>query len=271
MKKCSKCGEEKELSEFNKRTKSKDGYNCACKICDKNYRENNKDALREKRKQRILENREVILSKRREDRKRNNKEVLKKEKIYRAKTKDKKKRHLKVYREINKEELALKRKEYRLRTKEHRKEQQREYYLNNKEKIDTRKKEYYKNNKERLIKKGVEASNQRKKRDPNFKLTCNLRCRLLDAVKNQGGIKSSGTFDLLGCSAQEVRTHLEKQFKEGMSWENHGVFGWHIDHIIPCTAFDLTDPEQQKLCFHYSNLQPLWREENLKKGNKILE
>ncbi len=67
-----------------------------------------------------------------------------------------------------------------------------------------------------------------------------------------------------------AREHLEKQFKEGMTWENHGLYGWHIDHIIPCASFDLTDLEQQKKCFHYTNLQPLWAKENLIKGVKIL-
>jgi hypothetical protein len=63
--------------------------------------------------------------------------------------------------------------------------------------------------------------------------------------------------------------HLEKQFKNGMTWENRGFNGWHIDHIIPISSFDLTDIEQQKICFHYSNLQPLWAKENILKSNKI--
>ena len=54
-----------------------------------------------------------------------------------------------------------------------------------------------------------------------------------------------------------------------MTWENHGRYGWHIDHIMPCSSFDLTDPEQQKKCFHYTNLQPLWAHENMSKGAKI--
>ncbi len=56
-----------------------------------------------------------------------------------------------------------------------------------------------------------------------------------------------------------------------MTWENHGRHGWHIDHIIPCAAFDLTDPEQQKKCFHYTNYQPLYTLENLKKGDRIIQ
>jgi hypothetical protein len=78
------------------------------------------------------------------------------------------------------------------------------------------------------------------------------------------------TFDLLGCNISEAKEHLEKQFKEGMIWENHGTHGWHIDHIIPCASFDLTYPEQQKKCFHYTNLQPLWAKENMSKGSNII-
>ena len=78
------------------------------------------------------------------------------------------------------------------------------------------------------------------------------------------------TLDLLGCSVEELWIHLEKQFTAGMTRENHGRNGWHIDHIIPCASFDLSDPEQQSQCFHYTNLQPLWAEDNIKKGNKII-
>ena len=69
--------------------------------------------------------------------------------------------------------------------------------------------------------------------------------------------------DLLGCSIQDARRYLEDQFTKGMSWENHGE--WHIDHRKPCASFDLTNVEEQRVCFHYTNLQPLWASENLSK------
>lgn len=102
------------------------------------------------------------------------------------------------------------------------------------------------------------------KSNPEFKLTRNLRKRVWDAL--QGTCKSAKTLELLGCSASELRQHLEKQFVPGMSWENYGPV-WHVDHIKPCAKFDLTDPTQQRECFHYSNLQPLWALENIKKGD----
>jgi hypothetical protein len=91
--------------------------------------------------------------------------------------------------------------------------------------------------------------------------------RLHDAlIKTQ--TPSLGTLELLGCTIQELKIHLESQFEEGMSWENYSKAGWHVDHIRPCASFDLTDPTQQKQCFHYSNLQPLWAKDNLSKGSK---
>ena len=101
--------------------------------------------------------------------------------------------------------------------------------------------------------------------DPAFKLKHNLRKRLRHAL--QGQAKSARTQELLGCTVEELRAHLEAQFKPGMTWENYGE--WHIDHIRPCASFDLTDPEQQRACFHYTNLQPLWAQENIRKGAKF--
>jgi len=75
--------------------------------------------------------------------------------------------------------------------------------------------------------------------------------------------------ELIGCSVEVLWSHIESQFTTGMTKENYGVHGWHIDHIIPCDSFDFSDPEQQKQCFHYTNLQPLWAKDNIAKSNKI--
>lgn len=95
----------------------------------------------------------------------------------------------------------------------------------------------------------------------NRYLAKNLRSRMYSALK--GACKSFGLLDLLGCSMEQFRRHTEVQFKPGMSWDNYGQ--WHMDHKKPCVKFDLSKPEEQKACFHYSNLQPLWAEENLAK------
>jgi len=102
--------------------------------------------------------------------------------------------------------------------------------------------------------------------DLNFRMLGNLRTRIYHAMKKD--TKGKKTKELLGCSIQEFKIYLESKFREGMSWDNYGKYGWHIDHIIPCSMFDLTNFEQQKKCFHYSNLQPLWAVDNLKKYNK---
>lgn len=100
------------------------------------------------------------------------------------------------------------------------------------------------------------------------KIRTALHARVTEALRWSGIQKSAHTADLIGCTIEELRAHLESQFVEGMSWDNWARDGWHIDHIRPCASFDLTDEAQQRECFHYTNLQPLWATENLQKGAK---
>lgn len=110
---------------------------------------------------------------------------------------------------------------------------------------------------------------RREARDPNFKIRRRLSTRIYIAVKLQRADKTGSARDLLGCSPQELRVYLEGKFKPGMTWKNYGQ--WHVDHIKPCAKFDLTDPDQQRACFHFTNLQPLWARENLIKSAKYGE
>mgnify|MGYP001820701080 CR=1 FL=1 len=154
-----------------------------------------------------------------------------------------------------------------------------EYELKNKDKISKRRRERYANNRERELavnRKWAEQNKdrireisrkyQQHQRDNtiNYKLRCNLKNRIYDAVKNN--TKSKRTMELLGCSIEYLKQYLFEQFQDGMSWDNYGE--WHIDHIRPCASFDLSDPKQQQACFHYTNLQPLWAIDNLKKQDK---
>jgi hypothetical protein len=109
----------------------------------------------------------------------------------------------------------------------------------------------------------------RKKRmseDIEFKLRSTLSHRLLSALK--GGYKHGTTVDLLGCSIKEFKNYLEKLFQPGMCWKNHGIHGWHIDHIKPMSKFNLSKLEEQREACHYTNLQPLWALDNIRKSNK---
>ena len=102
----------------------------------------------------------------------------------------------------------------------------------------------------------------------DFKLRGILRCRLRLAL--DGLTKSARTMELIGCSTEELRRHLELKWSKGMSWDNYGgKTGWQIDHILPCASFDLSKPENQRICFHFTNLQPLWARENRAKGIKV--
>lgn len=74
--------------------------------------------------------------------------------------------------------------------------------------------------------------------------------------------------ELLGCTLEEFKSHIEKQFDDKMTWENYGAY-WHVDHIIPCASFDLTKEDDQRRCFHYTNMQPLEAHANMRKGAKM--
>ena len=111
-----------------------------------------------------------------------------------------------------------------------------------------------------------EYRKERRRNDPVYAITCRLRSRVRLVL--QGNSKSASTAELTGCTWKELFEHLEKQFTDGMSWDNRHL--WHVDHILPCASFDLSKPEEQRKCFHFSNLQPLWAKENLCKGSKIL-
>lgn len=126
-------------------------------------------------------------------------------------------------------------------------------------------------NKARSDKKNKETrrkyENHRRKTDPVFRLKKSLRDRIRDAIK--GNYKKSKSYELLGCSISEYYHYLQNRFLPGMCWENYGFKGWHIDHIKPLSSFDLSTLEGQKAAFHYTNTQPLWAVDNLRKHDKV--
>jgi hypothetical protein len=126
--------------------------------------------------------------------------------------------------------------------------------------------DHYKNNKEKKLLQINESKKKMYEKFPHKKIERSLRCRCRQAL--QGKYKSATTQKLLGTSFEEARKYLESQWQDGMSWDNYGLHGWHIDHIVPLSSFDLTIVEEQIKAFHYTNLQPLWAKDNLRKGNK---
>lgn len=103
--------------------------------------------------------------------------------------------------------------------------------------------------------------------DPQFNMRMRLSSRLTELLKKASTTKNMTTRELTGCTSQELCSHLEAQFHDGMTWENRKF--WDVDHWIPCANFDLTDPEEQKKCFNFMNLQPMWRPDNNEKRNSV--
>lgn len=182
---------------------------------------------------------------------------------YRRKNKAARCEYNQEYRRKNSAEIAVKSKQRR----EENKEWWDNYYRLNRDKKLQAANEHYRKNKRSVIVKAKERYHS----DIQFRITKNLRGRLADAMKSKGAMKSKRTLALIGCTALELMRHLESLFVEGMTWENYGnkEGNWVMDHILPCASFDLTNPAEQKKCFHFANIQPLWLEENAQKGDRL--
>lgn len=227
---CSNCKEKKSLDQFYKNKSREDGVTTRCKKC---VGEKSKE-WREKNPEKSKEQQRKSYKKHR------NKRII----------------ELKEYKKKNSEEQ----KKYNKENRERINAGKRRRYKKNPEKA----KEYNKKNKYQINKRNRE----RAKTDLLFKLKINTKSRVKSFLRLQNISKKNRTFDIVGCSPQFLKEHLEKQFKPGMTWDTYGFYGWHIDHIIPLSSAK-TEEEIYKLC-HYANLQPLWAQENIKKGSKII-
>lgn len=146
--------------------------------------------------------------------------------------------------------------------KNKRKLEDRKYYLSNKENINIRNNEYNKKNRDIINKFVRKWQKEQLVNNIQFKLARRLRSRIRAALKNNK--KQGSAVKDLGCSLKYLKIYLEKKFKPGMTWDNHG--DWHIDHIRPLAKFDLSNRKEFLEAIHYTNLQPLWAEENMSKG-----
>ena len=137
------------------------------------------------------------------------------------------------------------------KVKEHNRKASRKWNLANKEKVNETKRKYQRN---------------RRQTDPLYKLKGTFRTRIGMFLKSSGLKKTCKTVVMLGCSWEQFREHLQKQFVDGMTWDNQGE--WHVDHIVPLSS--ATNEEEMNKLNHHSNLQPLWARDNIIKGDKIL-
>jgi hypothetical protein len=179
------------------------------------------------------------------------KELNLKRRIWKANHPDKVREDKIKWRREHREERLLCGKRWRERNKEKTKD----YRHANRDKLNKRKQE-------------------RRKADIQYKLRDMLGRRIYKMAKAQSICSLERGRDsrkLLGCDVKTLKAHLESQFVDGMSWENYGNDGWHIDHIIPCASFDLSKVEEQRICFNYRNLQPLWSKDNMSKSDKLPE
>lgn len=236
---CTKCGIEKSVDEFYFRKDSKK-YRNECKLCQKQYHDDY-----------YKKNEEKLRLASREYRTENIEECRQREKNYYYDNREIILPKHKIYRENNKEKIAISKKKWYVLNEEYVTEKAKIYVENNRDSINARLQIYKKER--RLV-------------DVNFALKEILSSRIRMSIKNSVGKKSNKTEELLGASVEDVRNYIESKFEPGMNWNNHELNGWHLDHIIPCSAFDLTNIEEQRVCFHYLNLQPMWGSENIKKG-----
>lgn len=166
------------------------------------------------------------------------------------------------------------------RDQNNRRERNRKRYWENRAKESARKAKAYSENREKFLarnrrwkrrsrEKILSWERNRRRDNINARLSSNLRTRIYLALKKNW--KHGSTIRVLGCSIESFKIYLESQFECGMSWENYGKTeeSWSLDHIIPCALFDLSKPDHQRRCFHFSNIRPMWHTKNLAKGKRL--
>jgi len=251
IKVCSKCGEEKDINKY-----------CVCDECKKEhrkqYKEKNKEAIKAKNAEYYILNKEKINKRNINYYYLNKEDVLNQIKKYKNENKGKISKNYKIYYEKNKERLIPIRKKYYENNKEEYLEKSKEYYQNNKDKHKESVKNWMKEHKEEYNKYRRQKVSEDRKLRPYFYA---WRDVLKGTLKRLGKKKEGHTIDILGYSALDLKEHIEKLFLPEMSWDNYGL--WQIDHIKEVCTFDKNTP--QNIVNALSNLQPLWKEDNLNK------
>lgn len=237
---CKRCQEEKSITEFGNNKTEKDGKKIYCRECE--------------------------LKRGREYREKNREKVNQAARNYRKNNPEKYKETIKKYLEKNPNMTSTERsRKYRESEewKEKFRESGRKSYLKNIEKHKEEYKKYYHQNKKVLNKKKVDWVKKRRKKDGFFRMKENIRGRIRDFLN--GRDKSKKTNEIVGLDNTKFKNYIESKFTDGMTWENYGK--WHLDHIIPIS--EAKNIEELYSLNHYTNFQPLWAEDNLKKWKKI--
>jgi len=278
---CSKCKIPQPIGNFNKHKRCKDGLNPECKSCIKLYntsRNQDPEVIKKRKEKYDSRTKEQIdllnLKKRARKRKMTLDEIIKEDKIVSDAEKLNMKYCYTCLRTLDKSCFSKhKMSKDGLNTvcKECRIVVTRKYYKDNVTDITEKKTVYRKNNWDYILDRQKKYTKKRKIEDPMFRLTMNIRNRVRQYIKSKG-IKlsvTSSTYEMIGCTPQELREYIESKFVDGMSWDNYGFDGWHLDHIVPLAS--VNNREEIIKLNHYTNLQPLWAIDNLKKGARILE
>lgn len=237
VKTCRKCKTNKPFEDFTKNTRNKDGFSTWCRACEKLKYQENKDYLLERRNAWEEKNPDKVQA-------------------YREKFRGAYTEYRKEYYLENKEKYAERAKKYRLDDPQHHREIDKRYKETHREQINAYHREWKKNKRETSVEHVLRSNMSRR---INYALTTQIN-----------GAKTKTTIEYVGCSVEYLKIYLESRFEIGMSWDNYGLC-WHIDHIIPCVAWDLTNPFQSFCCWNYRNLMPLWAKENQAKKDKYDE
>jgi len=259
---CNKCNIEKKLDEYHKNKNSKDGVKNICKKCisDNNKKPEEREKINLRDKEWRDKNKEKVKNYKNKEYIKNKDKILLRNKEWRLKNPEKYKELSDSYRKKNCDLLKNKKKEYRDKNREKVLNATRKWVNENYDKYVEKKKEYYTS--EIGLKKKRE--NHHKNKEKNNHIIAWRRI-LINTIKRVGTSKEGKTNELLGYSTLQLKEHIEKQFKDGMSWENWGK--WHIDHIKPVSKFDKS--EKISIINSLDNLQPLWAKDNLSKGGKF--
>lgn len=244
-KRCKHCGIEKPFDDFQKAGGGK-WLQPYCKPCDserkKNWEVENEEKVKEKRKQYYLSTRQLVDP---EQKAINKKIVIEKLRAGAI-------RYIESTPRLSAEERKMRKREG-----------DKKYREKYKDRIVENKRKYQKSGRATEMAKKWQAKQMN---NIDFRTKKRLRGRIYVALKR--GVKSQGTMELLGCDIEQFKNHFQSLFTEGMTWDKYMAGEIVIDHKKPCALFDLTKPGDQKICFHYTNLQPLWELDNLKKGTK---